>query len=319
MTTAMSTHGVGLVEAMEALPDPVVVLFVLLTQLGDLWFYFLALSLLYFFGDRLPRLGDAVDRRRAAYLVALALGAAALTAVLKGTFAFPRPPGAGTAELAVLFPDPLRGLYASAATGDGYGFPSGHATGAAVVWVGAATVLGVGSRRARYAVTGSIVALVALSRVVIGVHFLADVVVGLAVGLCYLAVADRLSGRGTSPGRAFSLAVAVALAGLLLVGFESEPVALLGATLGARIVWGALGTSLLAVPTSRREGVVNLAVGLPAFGGLFGAVYALEPAPPLAFLGTALALAGILATPLLGEYVGDRLEGPNEGPRGPGA
>jgi membrane-associated phospholipid phosphatase len=303
----MSTHGVGLVEALESLPDPVVVLFVLLTQLGDLWFYFLTLSTLYFFGDRLPRLEGTVDRRRAAYLVALALGAAALTATLKGAFALQRPPGAGTTELATLFPDPLGGLYAEAATGEGYGFPSGHATGAAVVWVGAATVLGIGSRRARYAVAGIVAVLIALSRVVIGVHFALDVVVGLAVGLCYLAVADRLSGRGSRPGRGFSLAVAVALVGLLLGGFDSEPVAFLGAALGARIAWGALGSALLAMPVSRREGVVNLAVGLPVFGGLFGVVYALEPAPPLAFLGAALSIGGIVATPLVGEYVGDRL------------
>jgi len=303
----MSTHGVGLVETLEALPDPVVVLFVLVTQLGDLWFYFLALSTVYFFGDRLPRLGGAVDRRRAAYLVALALGAAALTAALKATFAFPRPPGAGTAELAVLFPDPLDGVYAAAATGDGYGFPSGHATGAAVVWVGAATVLGIGTRRVRYAVAGTVAVLIALSRVVIGVHFALDVVVGLAVGLCYLVVADRLSDRGARPGRGFSLAVGVALAGLLLAGFRWEPVAVLGATLGARIAWGALGSALVAVPASERAGAVNLAVGLPVFGGLFGLVYATEPVPPVAFVGTALALGGILATPLVGEYVTDRL------------
>lgn len=305
----MSTHGVGLVEALASLPDPVVVLFVLLTQLGDLWFYFLALSMLYFFGDRLPRLGGAIDRRRAAYLVALALGAAALTATLKGTFLLQRPPGAGTAELADLFPDPLGGLYVEAATADGYGFPSGHATGAAVVWVGAATVLGIGSPRVRYAVAGTVAVLIALSRVAIGVHFAADVVVGLVAGLCYLAIADRLSGRGNRPGRAFSLAVAVALVGLLLAGFGSESVALLGATLGARIAWGALGSALLAMPVSRAEGVVNLAVGLPVFGGLFGVIYVLEPAPPVAFLGAALALGGIIATPLVGEYVGDGFSG----------
>jgi membrane-associated phospholipid phosphatase len=302
----MSTHGIGLVEALETLPDPVVVLFVLVTQLGDLWFHFLSLSALYFFGDRLPGLEGAVDRRRAAYLVALALGAAALTATLKGVFAFPRPPRAGTAELAVLFPEPIRPLYAAAATGGGYSFPSGHATGAAVVWVGAATVLEVGDRRKRYAVAGTVAVLVALSRVVIGVHFAVDVVAGLAAGLCYLAVADRVSNRGVSPGRGFSLAVAVAFVGLLLAGFHWEPIVFLGATLGARITWGALGPAVLSIPATRREGGVNLAIGVPVFGGLFGAVYVLEPAPPVAFAGTAIALGGILATPLAGEYVGDR-------------
>lgn len=308
----MSTYGVGLVEALHALPDVVVVLFALLTQLGDLWFYFLVLSVFYFFGDRLPRLGGAVDRRRAAYLIALALGAAALTSALKYAFALPRPPGAGTAELSVLFPEAVRPLYVAAATGDGYGFPSGHALGAAVVWVGAATVLGIGRHRVRYAVAGVVVGLIALSRVVIGVHVAADVVVGLAVGLLYLGVVDRLSERGTRPGRAFSVAALVAVVGLLVTGFEPEPVAVLGATLGARIAWGALGSALLAVPASRREGVVNLAVGLPVFGGLFGFTYATEPAAPLAFVGTALALGGIVGTPLVGEYVGEHLKGGRE-------
>ena len=303
----MSTHGVGLVEALSALPDVVVVLFALLTQLGDLWFYFLALSVFYFFGDRLPRLGGAIDRRRAAYLIALALGAAALTAALKHAFALPRPPGANTAELAVLFPEVVRPLYVSAATGDGYGFPSGHALGAAVVWVGAATVIGVGRDRVRYAVAGTVAGLIGLSRVVIGVHFAADVVVGLVAGLLYLGVVDRVAERGASPGRAFSVATLVALCGLLVAGFESEPIAVLGATLGARIAWGALGPTLLSVPASRRQGVVSLAVGLPVFGGLFGFTYATEPAAPLAFVGTALALFGIVGTPLVGEYVDERL------------
>jgi membrane-associated phospholipid phosphatase len=303
----MSTHGIGLVEAFGTLPDAVVVLFALLTQLGDLWFYFVVLSALYFFGDRLPRLGSAVDRRRAAYLIALALGSAALTVALKHSFALPRPPGAGTAELASLFPEAVRPLYVTAVTEDGYGFPSGHATGAAAVWIGAATVLGVGSRRVRYAVGGGVAGLVALSRVVIGVHVAVDVVVGLVAGIGYLAVADRISTRGTHPGRVFSLAVLVALFGLLLVGFEPEPVAVLGATLGARIAWGALGPAVLTMPVSRREGVVNLAVGLPVFGGLFGFIYASEPAAPLAFGGAALALFGIVGTPRVGEYVGDRL------------
>lgn len=303
----MSTYGVGLVEVVGALPDVVVVLFALLTQLGDLWFYFLVLSTLYFLGDRLPRLGSVVDRRRAAYLIGLALGAAALTTALKHSFAIARPPGADTADLAVLFPEAFRPLYVAAATGDGYGFPSGHALGAAVVWIGSATVFEVGSRRGRYAVAGLVAGLIALSRVVIGVHFTGDVVVGLIVGLLYLGVADRLTERGTRPGRAFSLALVVAVVGLLLAGPVPEPVVILGAALGARIAWGALGSALLAMPTSRRAGVVNLAVGFPVFGGLFGISYATGAALPLAFVGTAIALGGVVGTPLVGEYVGDRL------------
>lgn len=296
-------HGIGVTEFLTAnTPDVVVVLFALLTQLGGLWFYFVGLTVAYTLGERLPPEG-LVDRQRVAYLVGLALGAAALTATLKGFFAHPRPPTATVAAGIDLFPDVLKPVYERAATGDGFALPSGHATGATIVYGGLATVLTVGTRRQRYLGAGVVVFVVALSRLVLGVHYLGDVLAGIVVGAAYLAVVDRLANRGAAPAQAFSVAALVAAAALLVEGLASEPAAILGGALGARLAWEVVGDSLETVALGRRPAVLTLAVALPVFGGVFGATLALEPAAPLALLSGAVAVAGILVAPLVAERV----------------
>jgi membrane-associated phospholipid phosphatase len=300
-------HGLGVTEFVAGnAPDLLVVPFALLTQLGGLWFYFVALTVAYSFGDRLPPRDGLLDRGQVAYLVALALGAAALTATLKGLLAHPRPPTATVAAGADRFPAALRPLYERAATADGFALPSGHATGSTIIYGGAATVLGVGTRRQRYGGAALVVGVVAVSRVVLGVHYLGDVLAGVAVGAGYLLLVGRLAGRGRRPTRAFSVAVALALAAVLVEGPAAEPVAMLGAALGARLAWGVVDGSVAALEPSRRVGAATLAVALPVFGGLFGATLALEPAAPLALLAGAVSVGGIVVAPL----VCHRLVGP---------
>jgi len=294
-------RGFGEVEAIQALPDAVVALFACLTQLGDAWFIFGVLSVLYWFGGRLPGLEGTIDRRRAAFVVALVLGGLGLSTGLKFLFALPRPPGAGVARGADLFPAVVRPVYESFATADGYGFPSGHAVRATLAWGGLALALDAGTRRQRYAAgtaAGVVVALVAFSRVVIGVHYAVDVVAGVGVGVAYLAVAWRLAAPD-APTRAFSLALGVALAAVLVAGFERDPLGVLGAALGARLTWGAVGGALLDSVPTRRAGALAAAVGLPAFGGLFVVAYALGLSPTAAFVATGVALAGVLSVPLV--------------------
>lgn len=297
------SHGLGVTEFVAGnAPVWLVMVFVLITQLGDLWFYFLAISTVYFYAETTPRLTGLLDRRRGAYLLALALGAISLTVGLKHTVAHPRPPGAEVAESADLVPALVRPVYVSLATGSGYTFPSGHATGAAIVWGGVGSVLPVRGRR-HYLAFGSVVGLVALSRVVIGVHYLLDVVAGLLLGFAYLFVVDRLSARGTQPSQAMSVAALVATVGVLLAGVNWETVAALGATLGTRLAWELAGDRLLALPASRAVGLASLAVGLPVFGGVVAAVYRYEPVPAVSFVASALALAGLVLTPLAVSWV----------------
>lgn len=73
----------------------------------------------------------------------------------------------------------------------GFGFPSGHSTGSAALAVAAIAVLCLVAsprlakplaRRACAAAVGLLAVLVAVSRVVIGVHYVTDVIAGLALG-----------------------------------------------------------------------------------------------------------------------------------------
>jgi len=296
-------RGFGESELVADLPTVAVVLAALVTQLGDVWFLFSLLGLLYWFGRAFPG-PVSFGRPEAAFLVALGLGASALTTTLKEWLAYPRPPAAEEATGVDLVPGLLRETYATAATATGFGFPSGHAVGAIVVYGGLA--LAVDSRRA-YAAAVAVVPLVALSRVFLGVHYAVDVLVGLALGGAYLLVVWRLCDRGTNAGRALMLALLVALVGAA-VTYSFETMAALGGVLGARIAWGTVGDAVIHGATTRAGAAAATAFGL-AFGGLFGVLYELHVAPYVAFLGVAVALAGIVAAPLFGEATARRLTG----------
>jgi membrane-associated phospholipid phosphatase len=295
------SRGVDELAAVARLPEAAVVAAAVVTQLGDVWFLFGLLGLIYWFGEALPA-GLAFDRRRAAFLVALGLGANVVTTTLKGWLAYPRPPGAGTAGGGDLLPALVEPLYASAATATGFGFPSGHALGTTMVYGGLALL--VGTRRA-YASAAAVVGVVALSRVVLGVHYLVDIVAGVAVGVAVLAALYRLCGRGSNPGRALLLVALAALLTPVVGGYNFETMAALGGALGARIAWGVVGGAVAHESTTRLGGVVSAAVGV-VFGGLFGVVYAVEPAPYVVFVAVGLVLAGVLAAPLAGEAVARR-------------
>ena len=203
------TRGIGGVEFAGSLPDAVVAAGGLLTQLGDMWFLLLAIGALYWRarGGAAPGL-TPMPFRDCLLLLALAVGSYAAAAALKSAFALPRPPGAGTAVLPAWLPPVASPVYEAMVTADGYGFPSGHATAATAVYGGAAAVLPVGTRRLRYVAAGSVVAVVSLSRLLIGVHYLVDVVAGVLLGSAVLALllglVHRFGSRVHSPGSSAS-------------------------------------------------------------------------------------------------------------------
>lgn len=294
-------RGFGELEAAAALPDAAVVLAALLTQLADVWFVFVLLGTLYWAGGSVPG-PVSLSRDRGAFVVALAVGSLAVVTTLKEWLRYPRPPGAGEAPVVEALPAVLEGVYAGAATADGFGFPSGHALTAVAVYGGLAAV--VGTRRA-YAAAAAVAASVCLTRIALGVHYLVDVLAGAAAGAALLAVAYRLAG-GTKAGRAFGIALVAALVGPVLGGYNFDTMLALGAALGARISWGVVGEAVVHETATPRGGAVSVAVGL-GFGGVFGAVYAAEPAPHVAFLVVAVVFGVILAAPLAGEAAARRL------------
>lgn len=308
------SHGFGEVEAVQAfLPDAVIVLFVLLTQLGDTWWLFLLLVSVYLLADRTPLVGANLDRDDGAFLVALGLGAVALTIALKALFGHPRPPDAGTPEGIGVVPPLFRGVYTWAATADGHTLPSGHALGSTVVYGGLALVLNVGTRRRRLGAAAALITVIAASRVIIGVHYVGDILLGVGVGLGFLAVTQWLTGE--RPGRALLLAVGLAVVGTGLAGYTFDALVALGAALGARITWGSIGDSIPDHPVNDREARLLAWVGLPAVLVLFGLTYALDAvvpgefaAPAVGFLAAGVTVGVLLATPILtNDYVEGRL------------
>ncbi|ADV67599.1 phosphatase PAP2 family protein [Deinococcus maricopensis] len=127
--------------------------------------------------------------------------------------------------------DPSVAGRAAQATAGGPGLPSGHAQMTATLWLGMAATL---QRRGVWALAIALVVLVSLSRLVLGVHFPSDVVVGLLLGAAFAWVATRDVPRLTWVGAfTFALALLPSLAALA-VGLS-----ILGAFLMSRFEYAA--------------------------------------------------------------------------------
>jgi len=282
----MSRGGAAVDAVRDLLPESLAAMFALVTQLGDVWLYVLVLTLLYWYGDR----------ERTARVVGVALGAIALTYALKHAFALPRPPVAPPA-LPAAVPGAFDPVYAEIATADGYGFPSGHAVGSTAVWGALALWSDPGTRRQRFAAAGGLVVLISLSRLVLGVHYLVDVVAGVAVGATYLAaVAVAVDRSADGPTAAFGAAAVVALAGVAVSGGAKEPLAVLGAATGGLAAWRFADVPATPWPRSTVGGGYALASAL-ALAALVGLWYLLSPPAVVVVAVAALAVGGILAAP----------------------
>jgi hypothetical protein len=269
-------RGLGELAVVSGLPPVVVDAFGVLTRLGDPWILLGTLAVLYVVADRL-----GLDRRAVGFVFATAFVALGVTLALKSAFALPRPAGALEA---------------------GYGFPSGHALGTTVVWGTAALVLDATRRRIRLALAGVVVLLVALSRVVIGVHYLVDVVVGIVVGIAVAGVALSLAlgswsgGDGTlthaAVDRVFAVAAVIALVALV-VRATPDTLLTVGAAVGGWVGWRLVEPTIPAgspAPTPSRRGTAVNVVGLSGvLGGLLVVDVAAEAAtiPDVLTIGAA--------------------------------
>lgn len=254
----MSPRGVGVTEAVAAsVPEALVAVLVVLTTLGSTYLVTTVGPFAYLFGERL----GVLDRRDGARLLAVTIGGLALVVLLKGAFAEPRPPESVMRIAA-----------------DGNGFPSGHATGATAFYGGLAALLAVGSRRRRFLAGAGVILLVSATRVALGVHYLVDVLAGMAVGTAFVAVTLALTARRIADG--FLLAVALALAAVAVVGPTVDAVAALGGTVGALAGW------LLVDERERVEQAIRPVAGAAvvlAFGGAAAAALGLDAAKPVVF------------------------------------
>lgn len=275
------------VAAAESVPPPVRELFALITHFGDAGFALAAVALAYWFADRDDASRGTTDRDRGAFALAGVLGALALTLALKGLFGLPRPP----AEIHL-------------GHADGYGFPSGHAITATALWGLLALVVERGTRRARFVVAGIAITIVALSRVVIGVHYVADVAVGVVVGVAYLAVLVRAT--DWRPTRGFFVAGVLALVALVTNGPTPDAVATVAGVLGAGATWVALDSMAGETPPRGRLSPVVAVAGLTFLGVVGYAGNYLAESLPVVFVLNLVVPATILALPLAVEEVREK-------------
>ena len=204
------------------LPDPVSDGFALATHLGDTGVVLALVALVYWFGR-----ADNWERR--GLLVAVAVAALTLTAGLKGVLDVQRP------------------LYAARAAGEplafapdaynGFSTPSGHATGAAAIYGGLAALTDIGRRWQRSLVAALVVAAVALSRVVIGLHYLGDVVLGVALGFGLVWLGGRLSAEDRDPVIAVLLLALLGSVVAVPLGSNTYAAASIGTAAGGLVVW----------------------------------------------------------------------------------
>lgn len=255
----------------EVTPPAIDSAFAVITELGGLAFILIVLSVLYWLEDR----------QATATVIGYVLVALSLTVVLKAVFELPRPPE--SVRLVAVNPG-------------SYGFPSGHAITSTVVY-GGLVLTRENAWEWRYALLAAVlVALIGLSRVVIGVHFLGNVLVGHAIGLVLL------GGLWVTVGRRADQAclVAAVVTGLGLLGTSVGSYALLGfgASLGGIVAFHSTHDVRLPRPSGFVETVPFVAIGLAFAGGTFYVARIVTIVPVIVLSGAVL-VAGVVLLPHL--------------------
>lgn len=225
----------------DHLPEWVVPVADAVTLLGDLLLIVGGLALMILLDVRRSRRrsGRPLVTDRTAFIVGVVLGGLALTLILKTVVGAARPP----AEL-------------QAFGRSGYGFPSGHTMAATVLW-GALAIWGLwGTRRVRLLGASAIVGLVAFSRLALGVHYLVDVFVSIALGVVFLVFAGTVF-EG-DPRLALATAAVLGIVALVATGANTDGLLAFAGCVGGATVWWLL---------ERPTGPVWRSVARYRFGG----------------------------------------------------
>lgn len=266
--------------------EPVVPVFELATYLGDGAVLLVAGVLYYWFGH-------SPTARERAFVIAVGVAALAVSAGIKGVFMLPRPT-----------------LVFSPTAYPGYTFPSAHAVGSAAFFGALAVTLDLWNRYRQVLVASVVVATISLSRVVIGVHYLGDVVVGAGLGalVVWLGMRWREEGR-FRPLLLFLLAAMIAI-GTALLGSREFVTLTIGSGIG-----GACGWVLVADRHTTTSVPAILLLGVGGVGGILTIriVGWLTGPPPignvlpflLEILGYAMLTAYVLAVPLIATTIDD--------------
>lgn len=229
-------------ETMRELVGPLVPVFEMLTHLGDGALLLVLAVFIYWFGAE-------ESRRKRAFVLAVGTAALALSAGLKGIFQLPRP---DLAFAPMYYP--------------GFTFPSAHAVGAAAFYGALAVTMTRGQRWMRYTIAGALIGVVSLSRVIIGVHFLGDVLVGALLGLVLVSFGTSFGKQdGFDPGPMFIASAFIAIGAAILGSVVFVPLTI-GAAVGGAIGWHivksrpttSIGAAVLVLGSSAIVGILVL-------------------------------------------------------------
>lgn len=185
------------------------------------------------------------QRRESVLVVSYAIAGVAFIISVKALIGMPRPP-----EEVYLIPYEY----------DKYGFPSGHAFASALVYGGLIKTFSVTWKRVAILGASVLITLISLSRVVLGLHYLGDVIVGAVLGVGFLLAIDQLVDN--DPQRGFAIGLALVIPALFITGFSEEALLALGGAVG-----GLIGTTRLEdLPPlrSKVEGAVLASMGCGA-------------------------------------------------------
>ncbi len=285
----------------DALPEVLIDFLAVMTRFGDGATVVVFTILFFWFGAE-------SDWQRRGMLMAIAIATLAINAGLKGTLDVARPLFAAqeAGDPLAFAPDMYPGLST----------PSAHAMGAAAIYGGLAALMDVGKKWQRYLVAAFIIVSVALSRVVLGLHYVGDVILGVALGLLLVYVGlwlEKQDDRTILP--IFAGAIVVALTSPLL-GSEEFVTMSIGASIAGLIVWSLIkdkspdphGASILMfalilIPAFIIFRIFDALVTVDIFVEVAGTELPIMPSIRAAGYGILFGLA--LAVPVIAERLND--------------
>ncbi len=216
----------------DAYPEAYADLAVVVTELGGSTGLVFIVAILYWL----------TRRHEGALLASYAIAGVSVILLLKTLFAMPRPPE--SVYLAPLGDDP-------------YGFPSGHAFMSVVVYGGLLVTFDRLRDIRSVAAVGALVSAISLSRIVLGFHYLGDIIAGALLGGLFFVVIHRVVDG--VPVRGFAIGAVVALPTIVISSWEPYALVALGAAIGG--VLSSPRLDLVPALRSRLEGVALLIVG----------------------------------------------------------
>ncbi len=276
-----------------------ILLFGIITQLGDIWFLVLLTGSLYLWGSN-----DSVvieSREQGAALLAIVFVYIGLSSLLKHALVLPRPPGAMIPPPIEVSHPLLRRVITSLTTATTPGFPSGHALGSTLVYGTLAIVSKYGTPRRRLLVAGSIIGAIGTTRLALGLHYAGDVITGFIIGLFCIPILLIVSQNGNKPTPVFFIAIVLGTIGLI-PAFTMMSVSALGGGIGGAITWSRWHLTIREHTAS--ELTTRYALMLP--GGIIlgsGLIYWILPELPGIFFASVFFVGGIISIPLLHQRI----------------